>query len=255
MSDDGLRARIVAEVGAFRLQLELDSGPGPLVVLGPNGAGKSLLLLVLLGAVPVSTGSIALGDRTLLDTARGIDVPLEERRLGYVPQDYALFPHLSVRGNVSFAWRSAHGRASTAEEARAIDDVLARLELEALAERKPSELSGGERQRVALARALVVSPHALLLDEPLAALDAQARRKIRAHLLKTLAELSLPSLVVTHDAEDARAFGQRIVVLESGRVTQTGSWSELQQQPATEFVRSMTAAPLEGAQDANPLES
>jgi molybdate transport system ATP-binding protein len=230
-----LRAQLRGCAGALALDVELQLGAGPLVLVGPNGAGKTSVLLFLLGVLQPEAGRIQLGERVLFDSAAGIDVPLEARQLGYVPQDYALFPHLSVRQNLEFALRSSGVRGGeVGERAR---QALSDLELTPLSERRATALSGGEKQRVALARALSVRPRALLLDEPLAALDVAARRETRTFLAGYLQRLQLPTLVVTHDAADARALGQRIAVLEAGRLVQTGSWAELTLQPASDFVR------------------
>jgi molybdate transport system ATP-binding protein len=227
-----LRARIEGTVGRLQLALELEVTDS-LVLIGPNGAGKTSALLALLGARPVRRGRVTLGERVILDTAERIDTPIEARRLGYVPQDYALFPHLTVRENVLF------GHTARADEGAAL---LAELELEPLADRRVTALSGGEKQRVALARALVVQPHALLLDEPLAALDVHARREVRTFLARYLRELHIPTLVVTHDPADARTLGMRIAVLEAGSIVQLGTWAELCARPATEFVRQFVGA-------------
>lgn len=236
-----LRAQIAGRVGAQHIAVELETGPRTLVIVGPNGAGKTSVLRMLLGALP-SAGRIAVGEHVLLDTALNVDVAIEARGLGYVPQDYALFPHLTVRENVEFAPRSCAGgalRSAGLERARVL---LAELELEAFAERPADSLSGGEQQRVALARALAAGPRALLLDEPLAALDITARRSARAFLVEYLAKLQLPAVLVTHDAADAKALGERIVVLEAGRVAQTGTWEELQAKPASIFVQELVAS-------------
>jgi molybdate transport system ATP-binding protein len=233
-----LDVRVFARLGSMGLDVTLDAGSGTLVLVGPNGAGKSSLLSAVLGTLPVERGRIALGDDVLLDTATGVDVPVERRRLGYLPQDYALFPHLTVRGNVAFALASANPRQSRAERARRGDAILGELALTELAERRPRTLSGGEKQRAALARSLAVDPRALLLDEPLSALDIHSRSDVRTFLGRTLQELGLPAIVVTHDAADARELGQRIVVLESGKVTQTGTWDELSARPASSFVEA-----------------
>ncbi|MCC7109115.1 MAG: ABC transporter ATP-binding protein [Deltaproteobacteria bacterium] len=236
-----LSASLRARAGALELDVELRAVEGTLVLVGPNGAGKSTLLSVLLGALPCEQGRITLGGDVLLDTARGVAVPMEERRIAWLPQDYALFPHLSARDNVAFALQSAHRR-SRAEALSLANTALQELGVLSLAERRPAALSGGEQQRVALARALAVKPRALLLDEPLAALDVGARREVRGFLKDTLARLGLPTLVVTHDAADVRALGGRVVVLERGRVVQTGSWQELCARPATAFVEALVAA-------------
>jgi molybdate transport system ATP-binding protein len=230
-----LRARLAGRVGALRLELELEVAAGPLVVVGPNGAGKTSMLLLLLGALRPESGRIQLGERVLFDSDAGIEVPLEGRQLGYVPQDYALFPHLSVRQNIRFALQS-NGLRAAELEART-REALSDLLLEPLAERRVTALSGGEKQRVALARALSVRPQALLLDEPLAAFDIAARRATREFLAGYLTRLALPTIVVTHDVADAQALGRQIAVLEAGRIVQSGSWAELEAQPASAFVR------------------
>ncbi|WP_437652636.1 ABC transporter ATP-binding protein [Sorangium sp. So ce1182] len=245
MGAESLRARVVARVGRLLLDAQIDTGGGTLALVGPNGAGKTSLLSVLLGVLPVERGRVEVGAAVLLDTARGVDVPVEERRIGYVPQDYALFPHLSVRENVEFAVRSAPPRRSVvdrAARAERVDAMLNELGIAAHAGRRTQALSGGEKQRVALARALSVSPRALLLDEPLAALDVHSRREVRAFLAGYLRALALPTIVVTHDASDARLLGHRIAVLEAGRVTQTGTWDELAARPASRFVEELVAS-------------
>jgi molybdate transport system ATP-binding protein len=240
-TERGLFARIEARVGALQIDLQLDTGPGPLVVIGPNGAGKTSLLLLILGVSPVERGRIEVGGTPLVDTATGIDVPLEHRRLGYVPQDYALFPHLTVRENVAFALESAREEPDRSKRLQRVAAGLGDLGITALADRRTRSLSGGEKQRVALARALCVQPHALLLDEPLAALDVHARREVRAFLSRYLRDLGLPTLVVTHDAADARQLGSQIVVLEAGRITQRGAWADLVRAPASKFVEEFVA--------------
>ena len=235
----GLVARLRARVGALAIEANLETGPGALALVGPNGAGKSTLLALILGARSPDAGHVAIDGETLFDDARGIDVPIERRRLGYVPQGSALFPHLDVRGNVAFAAR--HGLRGASRDARegAVARVLGELGLTPLASRAPSTLSGGERQRVALARALVVAPRALLLDEPFASLDVLARGEVRARIADTLARLSIPAIVVTHDARDVRTLADRVAVLEAGACVQSGAWSDLAAAPATEFVRAL----------------
>jgi molybdate transport system ATP-binding protein len=231
-----LRLHLVARVGTLALEVELETGPGTLALVGPNGAGKSSLLALALGLLPVERGRVAVGSSVLRDTSARIDVPLEHRQLGYVPQDYALFPHLDVRANIAFALASAPSRPPKAERARRLAEVLDELGLAALAARRPQTLSGGEKQRVALARAVAASPRALLLDEPLAALDVHSRGEVRAFLASFLRRTALPAVVVSHDADDARLLGQRIAVLEAGRISQLGSWEELRARPASPFV-------------------
>lgn len=242
MSGTSLSLRAQVTLGARRVDVELDSGPGTLVLLGPNGAGKSTLLKLALGAIRPERGRITVGDVVLFDASAGVDVPLEQRRLGYVPQHYALFPHLDVAGNVEFALASAAPGLSRAERARRVSALLDDLGLLGLATRAPTSLSGGEQQRLALARALSVGPRALLLDEPLAALDVHARRAVRSFLSEWLRRVSLPAIVVTHDPADARALGGLVAVLEDGRITQQGAWTELCERPATAFVEALTSA-------------
>lgn len=208
----GVHARLQARAGDLLLDVEIDPGAGTLIVMGANGAGKSTLLSVLLGLHPEVRGFVEIGGQVVLDSDCGIDVPPEARRLGWVPQDLALFPHLTVRQNVAFGGEPDHARA-----------VLRDLGLEALAGRRPGSLSGGERQRVALARALASAPRALLLDEPLSSLDPLSRVEVRAHLAELLRRLAIPAVIVTHDEEDARLLGDRIVVLEAGRIVRTGA--------------------------------
>jgi molybdate transport system ATP-binding protein len=203
-------------------------------VIGPNAAGKTSLISLILGALPGARGSVRAGETALFDSERGIDLPVEARRLGYVPQDYALFTHLSVRQNVEFALAS--GPLAGAARRERADERLRELGLEQHAERRVMALSGGEKQRLALARALAIGPRALLLDEPLAALDVASRREVRAFLRQSLAKLGLPALLVTHDPADARELGQSILVLEAGKIVQRGSWAELERAPATAFV-------------------
>ncbi len=213
------------------LDLQLAIGPETVLLAGPNGAGKSTLLRLLLGIDAPGSGRIALGGRVLFDG--NVDLPPEARRLGYLPQDYALFPHLDVRGNVSFGLRP-HQRAARTQE------VLEALQIAKLADRRVQELSGGERQKVALARALAPRPLALLLDEPFAALDTQARRQLRQFLSAQLEALRLPALVVSHDPADA-GVGRRILMMERGRIVQEGTFEALRKAPATPFVAEWTA--------------
>jgi molybdate transport system ATP-binding protein len=237
-----LKARLLARVGPMLVDVEIDTGPGTLVLVGPNGAGKSSLLDLVLGVRPVARGRLMVGDEVLLDTETAIDVPLEHRRLGYVPQDYALFPHLSVRENVAFALASARTELSREERVRRVEAVLGDLRLDGYGDRRTQTLSGGEKQRVALARALSVGPRALLLDEPLAALDVHSRREVREFLAGYLNLLGLPTIVVTHDATDARRLGHSLAVLEAGTITQTGTWEELARSPSSRFVEEFLAS-------------
>lgn len=230
------RATVQLELGALRLDVDVTGRVGPTVIVGPNGSGKTTLLRVLAGAQRPDTGTVALAGRTVFDSAAGVDLPVEGRGVGYVPQGYGLFPHLTVVDNVAFGLRYAGSVASRPQRRTAALACLEELGCAHLAQRRPARLSGGERQRVALARALAPGPGVLLLDEPLAALDVTARRSVRGFLVDKLNSLGVPSVVVTHDVRDAAALGGPVLVLEAGRVTQTGTLEQLRTTPATDFV-------------------
>ncbi|GAC1340445.1 MAG: hypothetical protein NVSMB23_10760 [Myxococcales bacterium] len=238
----GLQVDLEGSAGGFALSFSLRAAPGPLLVAGPNGAGKTSLIALLLGTLRPRSGRLALGGRVLFDAAEGIDLPPEERGLGYVPQHFALFPHRSALGNVAFGVECRRPRLPRDEIERRALHLLEALEVGHTASRLPRTLSAGERQRVALARALAAEPRALLLDEPLASLDAGVRETVRAFLARRLARLDLPALVVTHDPADAAALGDRIAIVEEGRVVQQGSLDELLARPATAFAAGFAAA-------------
>ncbi|MEM7137298.1 MAG: ABC transporter ATP-binding protein [Myxococcota bacterium] len=227
---------IQATVGDFALDVALASDAPHTVLIGPNGSGKTTLLRMIAGAYTPARGRITIGGRTVFDSAERIALPPEERRIGYVPQGFGLFPHLSVVDNVAFGLE--HGSRKTTAEARRGKalGLLAELGCEGLAERSPSRLSGGEQQRVALARALLVEPALLLLDEPLSTLDPTRRRHLREILAHRLSSQRRPAITVTHDLNDVEALGARVVVLEAGRLVQQGTAAELRAAPASEFV-------------------
>ena len=224
--DHGLRA--------FRLELTLSVGAETVALVGPSGAGKSSVLRTVAGLLRPERGFVRSGSETWLDRARGIDVAPERRGVGLVFQEYALFPHLDVRRNVAFG----------ARDRRVVPELLERLRIDSLASARPTELSGGERQRVALARALARRPDVLLLDEPLSALDTHTRRTVRAELHEFLRELRMPTLLVTHDFDDAATLADRVGVLVDGRVLQLGSAQDLIGSPSDPFVASFTGANL-----------
>jgi molybdate transport system ATP-binding protein len=232
---DGLELGFSLRRGAFELRLELSAEPGQVLgVLGPNGAGKTSLLRALAGLTPISSGHITVGGVLLDRPASQTFVVPERRRVGLVFQSYRLFPHLDVRDNVAFAPRSlGAGRQRSRELAR---PWLERLDLVDLAHRRPAELSGGQAQRVALARALAADPALLLLDEPLAALDAQTRLDLRSRLRRYVADFTGPVLLVTHDPLEAMVLADRLVVLEAGRVVQDGTPAVVARRPATQYV-------------------
>ncbi len=203
-----------------RLEISLRARAGVTVLFGPSGSGKSTCLLAVAGLLRPERGRIALGARTLFEPARGIDVPPHERRVALVFQSLALFPHLDALRNVSFG--VPRGRGPEARDALALR-WLERMRVGHLARRKPATLSGGEAQRVALARAVASSPSVLLLDEPFSALDAVLRRELVAEVGEVVAELRIPTLLVTHDPEDARALARGFVELRDGRIDEAPS--------------------------------
>jgi len=240
-----LEARIAGRAGPLDLRVDLSLDGETVLVAGPNGSGKSTLLRLLLGVLRPEAGRIALDGSVLFDAEEGIDVPAEERGLAYVPQDYALFPHMDVLANATFGLAALDRR----ERVRRATSWLDRLGVGDLVRRFPSALSGGERQRVALARALARTPRALLLDEPFASLDPIARRQLRASLTGWLREWGLPALIVSHDPADA-VLADRIAVLERGRVVQQGTLEELRRAPGSDFVAGLIeAAPVPAGAD------
>jgi molybdate transport system ATP-binding protein len=229
-----LELRVRRSLGSLALDAELTAPAGDVTVLvGESGAGKSTLLRMVAGLLAPDAGRISLRGRVLCDVAARAWTRPEARPVGWVAQDLALFPHLSARDNVAFGPR-ALGMPAGEANARA-DRALARLGLEAFAERRPRELSGGEQQRVALARALVLEPEVLLLDEPLASLDPRTRRAVRGELRRLLAGLPCVTLLVTHDPTEALALGDRIATLEDGRVTQVDSREAFVRRPRTRY--------------------
>jgi ABC-type sulfate/molybdate transport systems ATPase subunit len=213
--------------------LTVDAGE-TLALVGPSGAGKSTTLRVVAGLLQPDSGVVEVDEETWLDTTRGIDLAPERRRVGYLFQEYALFPHLDVSSNVRFG----------APRGSSVGELLDRFRIGALGRARVRELSGGERQRVALARALARRPATLLLDEPLSALDAHTRTEVRSELHELLRELGLPTVLVTHDFEDAAALADRIGVIVDGQVVQQGSAGELVARPRNAFVASLTGASL-----------
>ncbi len=229
--------------GDFSLEVDLAVASGEVLgVLGPNGSGKTSLLRAVAGLTPVSTGEIRLDD-TVLDRVDGdVFVPPEQRSIGVVFQDYLLFDHLSALDNVAFGLR-ARGVKRAAARARAAR-WLDHVGLAGRADDRPARLSGGQRQRVALARALAVEPRALLLDEPLAALDVATRRDLRRELRRQLATFDGVRLLVTHDPLDAYALADRIAIVEEGHVVQVGTMSEIAAHPRSRYVAELVGTNL-----------
>jgi len=247
--DVGLRASLSVVQGSFTLELALAARPGEVVaLLGPNGAGKTTALRALAGLAPLTAGAIAVDGRTLDEPGRGTYVPTEDRPVAMVFQDYLLFPHLSALDNVAFGLR-ARGTDRGQARARA-REWLVRVGLADQVMSRPGRLSGGQAQRVALARALITAPRLLLLDEPLAALDASTRMTIRSDLRRHLGEYSGTTVLVTHDPLDAMILAHRLVVVEQGRVVQVGTPAEVARAPRTAYVARLLGLNLyRGAAD------
>ncbi|MFJ6214724.1 ABC transporter ATP-binding protein [Streptomyces sp. NPDC092296] len=242
-ADSGLDSHLVVERDAFRLDIRLTAAPGEVVaLLGPNGAGKSTALRALAGLAPLSGGHLRLDGHPLEQPERRLRVPPEGRPVGVVFQDYLLFPHLTALDNVAFGPR-CHG-VPRAEARRLAADWLGRLGLADHAAVRPRRLSGGQAQRVALARALAVRPRLLLLDEPLAALDARTRLEVRAELRRHLAEFDAVAVLVTHDPLDAMILAERIVVVEQGRAVQTGAPADIARHPRTDYIARLVGLNL-----------
>ncbi len=240
-------ADAVIRRGDFELRVATEFDDGAVTaILGPNGSGKSTLLRAVAGLEPVDAGSISIDgavvDAARTPTSRATFVAPRQRDVGVVFQDYALFPHLSVRQNVAFGPRSRG--AGRAEAGRIADATLGRLGIADLAGRRPGALSGGQAQRAALARALATTPRALLLDEPLAALDAQVKDTVRAELASTLRGVLGVTLLVTHDPFDALVLADRVIVLEDGAVVQDADPVELTRVPGTSYVAALVGVTL-----------
>ena len=212
-------AKTVASGGrSFTLAIGFASDTQRTVLYGPSGAGKSLALRAIGGLLSPDRGRIAFGGAAWFDAGRGVDVPPRDRRIGFLFQDYALFPHLTVRQNVGFGLRRGVLNPRRAARDPAGEHWLAALDLEEVADQWPAELSGGQRQRTALARALAGDPALLLLDEPFSALDADLRERARAEIDRLLDRLRVPLVMITHDPEDLGRFGESVVRLRDGRV-------------------------------------
>jgi len=228
-----------SKLNGLDLEIALSVGSGEcLAIAGPSGAGKTSILRIAAGLLRPHAGRVACAGDVWLETERGIDLVPERRHCGYLFQDFALFPNMSALGNVAFPL-SKLGRRERGSRAL---ELLDRFGVAHLADANPRTLSGGERQRVALARALARRPHALLLDEPLSALDSRTRAGAARELSQVLSEVEVPTLLVTHDFLDAAELGDRVGVIDGGRVIQEGTASELAARPRTAFVADFTGA-------------
>jgi ABC-type sulfate/molybdate transport systems ATPase subunit len=231
-----LEVRFEKRLASFTLAPDFSCGEEPLAILGPSGAGKSMTLRCIAGLERPDEGSIRLNGRTLFDSKAGIDVPARQRGVGLLFQNYALFPHLTVAENVAFGLEDG----LRSERENRAKKQIASVHLEGLEGRLPRELSGGEQQRTALARALAIEPQALLLDEPLSALDTYLRSKIEQQLILTLGQFPRPALYVTHNIEEAYRIATKMVVLSKGKVATSGAREDVFRNPPSLEVALLT---------------
>jgi molybdate transport system ATP-binding protein len=238
-----LDVRLTKRRGSFALEAAFQAPAGSTTVLvGESGAGKTSLLRLLAGLDRLDEGFVTLGADRYADAARGLHVTSWQRRIGYVAQDYALFPHLSVFENVAFGLRAS--RVARARIRPMVAEALGLVGIPELARRMPHQLSGGQQQRAALARALVLNPGLLLLDEPLSSLDLQTRREVRVELRSLLQRLPCVTVYVTHSPVEALVFGDQVVVLDGGRVAQAGTRDDLLRHPRSRFVAELVGTNL-----------
>jgi ABC-type sulfate/molybdate transport systems ATPase subunit len=231
-----LDVQIEKDLPDFHLNVTFDASQAPLSILGPSGAGKTMLLRCIAGLEQPDRGRVVLNDRVLFDSDKQIRVPARDRRIGMVFQHYALFPHLTVAENIAFGLKGL----SPKERAARLSGLIERMHLAGLAERYPRALSGGEQQRTVLARALAIDPEALLLDEPLSALDTHLRSQVETQLQETFATYRRPALLVTHNIEEAYRLGEKLLVLSRGRMAAYGAKEEVFRHPPAREVAQVT---------------
>jgi ABC-type Fe3+/spermidine/putrescine transport system ATPase subunit len=230
----------------FKLDINFRMENETLVIVGHSGCGKSTTLKALGGLLAPDEGSIRIGEKTYFDRQLKINTSPEDRGIGFLFQNYALFPHLTVYENVAYGL--AVRKVPKNEQRRKVEETLQSLNIIQLIDSMPADLSGGEQQRVALARALILEPQLLLLDEPLSALDVTTRARVRRELKKTLSALKIPTIIVSHDYEDAISLGDRILVMDRGRVIQEGTSEELLIHPRSSFVADFSGTNYFAAQ-------
>ncbi len=234
MLEVGIRKRL----GDFTLDVSFTVGDELVAIFGPSGSGKTLTLQCLAGLLRPDAGRIAFNGRVVFDAAHGVDVPPQRRRVGYVFQNYALLPHLTVWDNIAYGLH----RLSRAERDERVQKMIAAMRLAGLERRRPAELSGGQQQRVALARALVTEPQLLLLDEPFSALDSAIRSRLHGELLRLLRGLPITTVLVTHNLLEAYALSEKMIVYDAGKVLQIGPREEVLRRPASRAVARFTGA-------------
>lgn len=242
-----IEACVSAPGAQFHLRARFESSSRRIALFGPSGSGKSLTLLALAGLLKPRSGRIEVRGRTFLDTDGGVNLPARRRKVGMVFQDYALFPHLSVRDNVAFGLKPFLGRLQPAHRRR-VDELLELCGLASLAGRRPAQISGGQRQRTALARALATEPDLLLLDEPFTALDQPLRERMRAELFAILERFAMPMVMVSHDLDDVDHFAQTLVAFGHGRVLDVIDFAALRRsQSARQILDPLFLAAQSGA--------
>ncbi|MES2068764.1 MAG: ATP-binding cassette domain-containing protein [Pseudomonadota bacterium] len=217
-----IRKTLTSEKREFTLDVQFSSASDSLVIYGPSGAGKSLSLQAIAGLLTPDSGRIELNGTTLFDSSRRINLAPQARKTGFLFQNYALFPHLNVQQNIGFGLQAGWLNPGKQMMEERVAHWLTVFELEAVARQYPHQLSGGQQQRTALARALVSEPQALLLDEPFAALDPELRNKMRHELIELRSRLRIPLIMITHDSEDVRLFGDEVLEIRDGRIQQRG---------------------------------
>jgi molybdate transport system ATP-binding protein len=228
-----IRKTLRSRAREFQLHATFASADDLTVIFGPSGSGKSLTIQSIAGLVGPDYGRIEVGDQPLFDHATGVNLPARHRRVGYLFQDYALFPHLTVRENIAYPLKKPWQWGIPAAIRAEVEEIMATFEIAPLAGNRPHELSGGQKQRVALARALIRKPSLLLLDEPFSALDATLRQRMRLELLELRERFGVPLVVITHDPADVEVFGDTLVIFEQGRVAEvsrrpanSGGWRQ-----------------------------
>lgn len=225
--------RLKKNLEGFTLDVNWATQEGIAVIFGPSGSGKSMTLQVIAGFVAVDEGYIQVGEQVFLDSSASIDLPPQRREIGYLLQNYALFPHMTVRQNILY------GRRTSGQATGEFREMIALFQLEGLENRYPGALSGGQKQRVALARALMRKPGILLLDEPLAAVDIAVRKMIRTELKLLQRKLKIPMILITHDLGEALSLADKLIIYEQGRVMQEGDPIEIVKHPLNERVSEL----------------